>query len=189
MDNLKVEKMKQVAQKTLFLCERNGLDAVTISRVSQLSKVSRPWIYKYIGGTKDKLLAFAFDHFGNEFAMLDSRPSPKNSPEWLTTINAGFDHLLEIGKKNPWALPLYFRYKGHEGIIGSKVRDIEAKFIDKSATEMQKSLGLSKSAAQKQARLLNSIRLALAHDALTAPTSPEKQKAAKEFFYKICQQL
>ncbi len=106
MENIKLTKMTRVAQKTLFLCERNGVEAVTISRVATLAKVSRPWIYKYIGGTKNKVLNFAFNHFGNEFALLDSRPAPKNPQEWLESINAGFDHLLEIGKKKSLGTPL-----------------------------------------------------------------------------------
>lgn len=183
---MKHQKMTLVAHRVLFLCERGGTDTITMSRVARIAEVSRPWLYKYIGQTKEDLVSFAFDHFGNEFALLNSRPNPQNFEEWLDSLRFGFDHLLQIGKKNPWALSLYFRFKGQSGIVGDKIREIETQFIKKSSEEIIKALGFSKKQALEKARLINSVRLALAHDVLTNPNFEGLDLISKDFFISMC---
>ncbi|HEY8270714.1 MAG TPA: TetR/AcrR family transcriptional regulator, partial [Pseudobdellovibrionaceae bacterium] len=186
MKNQKSEKMTLVAHRILFLCERSGVDSVTMSRVARMAEVSRPWLYKYIGQTKEDLVSFAFDHYGNEFALLNSRPNPRNFEEWMNSLESGFDHLLQMGRKNPWALSLYFRFKGHSGSVGEKVRKIENQFIKKSAEEMTKALDFPKPQALEKARLINSVRLALAHDVLINPKSKGLEIISKDFFCQLC---
>lgn len=189
MENLKAKKMSLVAQKTLLLCERGGVDSITISHVAKLAKVSRPWIYKYIGGTKSSLISFALDQFGKEFALLENRPNPQNPQTWLISLTSGFDHLLDICRKNPWALSIYFRFKGADGLIGEKVRQIEVQFIDKSAEEIQKALSFSKAEALDAARFLTTVRMALVHDILARGDSKELRQKAKLQVVELCEKM
>jgi AcrR family transcriptional regulator len=189
MKNQKNEKMTLVAHRILFLCERSGTDSITMSRIARMAEVSRPWLYKYIGQTKEELVSFAFDHYGNEFALLNSRPNPQNYEEWLDSLKSGFEHLLQMGQKNPWALPLYFRFKGQNGFVGEKIRHIENQFIKKASEEMIKACGFPKPQALEKARLINSVRLALAHDVLTNPSSKGLDLISKDFFIQLCSTL
>lgn len=186
MKNQKSEKMTLVAQRILFLCERSGIDSITVSRVARMAEVSRPWLYKYVGQKREDLISFAFDHYGSEFALLNSRPNPRNFEEWVDSLKSGFVHLLQMGRKNPWTLPLYFRFKGQNGLIGERIRKIEVQFIEKASEEMINALGLPKPQALEKARLINSVRLSLVHEALMNPKSEDWEIIAKDFFCQLC---
>ena len=59
MPKSKEERYADVARVVAGLLLRAGPDAVRVSTVARLAGVSRPWLYKYLGGEPDDLIRYA----------------------------------------------------------------------------------------------------------------------------------
>jgi AcrR family transcriptional regulator len=182
----KQDKMSLLAEKTLELVDLHGLEAVTFSRVSQLTNISRPWIYKYIGNKKDDLLEFAINHFGRIFAALEDRATPLNEGDWLSSINLRFEHLMSISDQYPWAISIYMHYRGTSTPLGKRIEQIEAEHRRISFLEMKNSLKLSESDIYNCIDAMRAIRMGLVHHYCTDKSKELIRRSFKDFFAKIC---
>lgn len=185
----KQDKMSLLAEKTLQLVDLHGLDAVTFTRVSQLTNISRPWIYKYIGNKKEDLLEFAINHFGRIFAALEGRAIPLNENDWLNSINFRFEHLLNISDQYPWAISIFMHYRGTNTPLGKRIEQIEDEHRRVSVLEMKLSLKLSEPEIYNCIDAMRALRMGLIHHYCTDKSKELVRRSLQDFFAKICTDL
>jgi AcrR family transcriptional regulator len=182
MPNDKESKMDIIANKTLYILERYGHDAVTFSRVAASTKISRPWIYKYIGKTKEDLMNFAVDHFGKKFALIYSRPQPQDIEQWNKMTVAGFERILNETQKNPWIIIIYFQFRGSTTPLGIRIAHLENLFLKENSKEIQSALNLDSKKAKKFTKYLLAIRMGLVHNWITNNSTQDEKIEIIEFF-------
>ena len=65
-ESSKEEKMKQVVSCAFNLLINFNIEDVTYARVARLTKVSRTWLYKYVGPSKNDLITFSIHFLGKQ---------------------------------------------------------------------------------------------------------------------------
>lgn len=158
----KIEKFDQVAKAIIHLVDLHGLEAITHARVHQVSKVSRPWLYKYIGKEKKDLLAYAVNTLGRQWARLDTPWNAKDAKEFQARLIDSTLFAIDFIKKNPMMIGPYFRFKGTPTAIGKTIEHIEDQFLAHYTKEFTKHYGLGKAEARIRAMTVLSTRLSLA---------------------------
>lgn len=158
----KIEKFDQVAKAIIHLVDLHGLEAITHARVHQTSKVSRPWIYKYIGKDKKDLLDYAVNTLGRQWARLDQPWTAKDAKEFQERLIDSTLFAINFVKTNPMMIGPYFRFKGTPTAVGKTIENIEDQFITHYTKEFSKHYGLGKAEARIRAMTILSTRLSLA---------------------------
>lgn len=158
----KIEKFDQVAKAIIHLVDLHGLEAITHARVHQASKVSRPWLYKYIGKEKKDLLAYAVNTLGRQWARLDSPWTAKDAKEFQERLIDSTLFAINFVKENPMMIGPYFRFKGTPTPIGKTIEHIEDQFLTHYTNQFAKHYGLGKAEGRIRAMTVLSTRLSLA---------------------------
>jgi len=171
----KADRSERAAEAALILIEKFGLKRLTIAQVARLSKVSRPWIYKYIGSSQRDLIDFAVDHFGRLMADLDRRSDPKSPNQWISSALSGTRHIFEVASARPWLVSLYFRYRGTSTVPGKRIAILEAEYLRVFARETKESLGFSERYSLFLAQSITAVRMGLAHQWVSSPKQDSAQ--------------
>jgi hypothetical protein len=150
-----------VAEKTLRIAWLRGLESVNHSEVSRAAGVSRAWLYKYVGRSSEDVIKFAADYWGKVFSRLDTPPCLGTREEWLEQTVSSFEFLLDFAQAKPWALDIFFRYRGTATPIGEQIETVEAKYLDKTQREIQHCLKIPLDRARLDARILVGARLGI----------------------------
>ena len=156
----KEQKLDAVARAVASLLLSHGIPALTPSRVARAARVSRGWIYKYLGGG-DKLIEFAVDRLGKDFAELGSPIRAKNRDELRDALIEGSRRMYFKAVDQPFLLPIYFRYVQSPTPLGERIREIEAVYLRRLAESIRASLGIDMMRAKQLAELLTSLRMSL----------------------------
>jgi len=159
----KTDKMERVASATLQLILEQGLSELTFSKLSRKAGVSRPWLYEYIGATKESLVEYAVDHFGKQYARLDNRPRASSAKEWLPQVLLRTDELLDDSLAYPWVIPLYYRYRGTVNPLGKRIKLLEERYLKSMTEEIKQALQVRNETARVLAETLMAVRLGLAY--------------------------
>lgn len=159
----KLGKMERVAEHTLRLVLRHGLDAITHAKVARAAGVSRPWLYKYIGRERSDLVASAADHFGLRLAELDQRPRCDTRAHWTADSVEGLATMVQHAARAPWVLPLYYRHIGTGDPIGERIAELERRYLDASTLELTRAGIASGPRARTIAELVHAMRIGLVH--------------------------
>lgn len=159
----KIEKVKRVAAATLNIIWQNGIRYLSPTRVARSAKVSRPWIYKYIGGSKEALMASAVDYFGRLFSRIDQSTEAKGVEGWMNDEMRDLQKNFALSKECPWILPLYYHFKGSQNVIGRGIEKIEAEYLDRKAVQLRKVIGVSPATSRLVAELMATYKLATVH--------------------------
>ena len=160
-------KMEQVAEQPARLVLQYGMDVITHARVARASGVSRPWLYKYIGGERQDLITFMATHFGMRLAELDQRPRTESRALWIDDTVEGLRTMARLANDAPWVLPLYFRYVGSDGPLGKCIQEIETRYLDLSSRELVRAGVSDRPRARLTAELIHAARLGIVHRHLT----------------------
>ena len=161
--NQKPENFERVMATTLSLIANRGPEQVTISGVARLSKVSRAWIYKYIGSSKEDLIRGATLYIGNNFSSLVARPKANDMEELKASLHWGNERFVENLKRYPWIPILFFRFGHSKSLIGSAVMEVQNNYIHILASELMLALPIQKEEAIRFAGLYTSMRMGAAH--------------------------
>ena len=159
----KAEKVETVAEWTLRIIDAHGLDVVSISRVARAARVSRPWLYKYIGRGKEELVEAAARRFGLLLSGVDRRPSVESRGAWVHDTMANTQQLFVIARERPWLLRLYYRYKGTRNVLGQVIDDLEARYLAAHTREIAHVWAMSEEESRILAEALMAARLGMAH--------------------------
>ena len=163
MANSKEEKTVRVAAATLNIILQNGLRAVTPSRVARSAEVSRPWIYKYIGGDAEDLVKCGVEYFGKVYSRIDENFADITPDAWIADEVKAFKLSLATHDQYPWIVPIYFRFKGSPTPIGKAIEKIESAYLVKKQKQLKKALNLTDKQARSWAEFTTSFKLSLTH--------------------------
>lgn len=180
--NPKEEKQLAVSAAILEVIERDGLLGVTHSKVSRRSKVSRAWIYEYLGKEKSGLIEFAAEVFASHFARANISTFPKTRAELERQLQEGVDFLFNSVELNPVVIKLYFRFRGTQNPIGMVIQKYEKQWLAGAAKTAVDVLHLPAEQAAIIAELILTLRLGFAHRYATSASPIESREGARKTF-------
>lgn len=159
----KAEKMQQVAEGTMKVLSVQGLSGITFSSVAKASGVSRAWLYKYFGASDQALLDFMTETFAVTWAKTEMISHASNRNLWVKETMAGYSQFLDAAVEFPWAMEVYFRYRGTGNLLGQKIKSLEDHYIRTQAESVRIGTSLIPAQARLVSEVLLGVRLGLAH--------------------------
>ncbi len=158
----KLDKFKRVARAVLKLLYLEGKSGLSYTKVSREAKVSRAWLYKYVGKQTKDLLNFSADHFGEEILSQGGDISGYKTAEELSQHALRMTwNVMDMFSNHPEVLSIYFRYNGRKSPLSDKIREIEEKQFKAMGGAISTVTGISKSEAVLVAEVLMAIRMGL----------------------------
>lgn len=126
----KEEKYHRVYEECLRLIHENGLKAINHSAIARRAQVSRPWIYKYMGESREELIQSAVKYFGTEFTKFSLRKVDIKGPkDMLRALWNGTISNLEFANEYPFIISLYIRFAGTENVLGRTIDELESLYL------------------------------------------------------------
>lgn len=172
----KSQKYFAVSRAILQVIERDGMGSLTHSVVARESKVSRAWIYEYMGKEKEDLMAIASDTFSEYFQKNSIVKGIDKLDDLLKFLKVSQDVALEKNMSEPVIIKFYYRFRGTNTRIGSSIKKYEKNWLENMAGNIQLSLNIDSQEALLLARTLLMMRLGFYHRIATA-SSPAKEMA------------
>lgn len=161
--NSKEQKFNAVYDAVLvILNSHSGLGGVNHSALSRISGVSRPWIYKYIGKTKEELIQKTSEHFIHGLFSQRQHRSIQSLEDLKEVIREDTLHFLVQAQKYPRVIPLFFIYFESRGPIGNIMREAFQFYSGKLAENIESSLEIPPAEAELLAEMFSLFRLGLA---------------------------
>ena len=158
----KQTKFDAVSETLFALLASHGVTKVTHSLVAARSGVSRAWLYKYIGPSKEDLIAFAIEHLGKRVTERDAHDHIGSKEDFADNVIVGMSRMLKVTRDFPWFIPVYFKYRGGEAAPARSIREVEQAYIKRQAAHFETYYGYSKKRAALEAEVLTSFRMGLA---------------------------
>lgn len=158
----KQAKFQTVAEATFQILIRGGIENLSHTRVAEVSKVSRAWLYKYIGKTPEDLIAFSLDAIGKEFAKIGVLLAQQTADDVRTSLFQGTFRMLKNAHKNPALMALYSRYAGTRNPVGRKIAELEGAYLTALCSSLERYFKLPASEAVIVAEVLHAMRMGLA---------------------------
>lgn len=158
----KQAKFQAVAEAIFTILIRGGIENLSHTRVAEVSKVSRAWVYKYIGKSSEELIAFSLDAIGKEFAKVGVLLSKQSADDVRTSLFHGTFRMLANSEANPALMALYSRYAGTQNPVGRKIADLEEEYLGAVRSRLERYFGLPADEAIVVAEVLHGMRMGLA---------------------------
>jgi len=178
----KQKKLERVAKSILSIVVRFGFENLSPSRLARAAQVSRPWIYKYIGGSKESLSGFAVDYFGKLLAQLDAVAKPARVDFFRDDEIARLEHALSFAEKHPDVIFIYYRYKGTPTSLGRAIEKIENEYRRAKVSQIKATFKLSQSEAEVYTEILVTLKMGLCHKWVSGDL---KGKITRENYLKV----
>ncbi|MBL7671300.1 MAG: TetR/AcrR family transcriptional regulator [Bdellovibrionaceae bacterium] len=163
----KTEKFKFLAETILKLLASHGEGAIKVSRLARSAKVSRAWIYKYVGAGHQDLMNLAV-HRLIEILRASVVEVPTTPEEWVQSRMIYMRQFMNVMIEHPYVVSLFYRYRGSSTYYGKLIDEVELDFIRTSSLRTQVALGVSENKAIFFTKTFTTIRFALAHQFLTS---------------------
>ncbi|MCK5882167.1 MAG: TetR/AcrR family transcriptional regulator [Bacteriovoracaceae bacterium] len=158
----KEEKYHRVYEECLKLIHENGLRSVNHSSVARKAHVSRPWIYKYMGDSKEELIKSAVKYFGTEFTRFSLRKIEITGPKaMLRALWEGTWNNLEFASEYPFIIALYVRFAGSDNVLGQTIDELETLYLRRLKSKFNQVLGNEK-LAEEAAKIVKAVRIGAA---------------------------
>lgn len=145
-----------------LLNSRQGLAGVNHSTLARMSRVSRPWIYKYVGKTKEDVIKRTTEHYIDELFRHRKLPVINELKELRHFIREDSLSFLQQAQNHPHLIPLIFIYFESTGPIGQIVRESFRQYSKRLGKDIQRFLEISKSDADLISELISMTRIGLA---------------------------
>lgn len=158
----KQAKFQAVAEAIFTILIRGGIENLSHTRVAEVSKVSRAWVYKYIGKTSEDLIAFSLDAIGKEFAKIGVLLAQQSADDVRTSLFQGTFRMMAASEKNPALMALYSRYAGTMNPVGRKIAELEGEYLAALRSRLVQFFELPPSEATIVAEVLHGMRMGLA---------------------------
>ena len=169
----------------LEIIESEGLLGVTHSKVARKSKVSRAWIYEYVGKEKVALIEFGADFFAGHFARTNLTALPQSKDELEMRLHEGMQYLFDSVESNPVIIKLFFRFRGSANVVGKIIQKHEKQWMKAATETIQKVVGLPDVEASLLAELVLTLRLGFAHRVASTTNSHQARVSAENIFAMI----
>ncbi len=175
-------KLERVAKCVMSIVVRFGLDGLSPSRLSRAAQVSRPWIYKYIGGSKDSLSSFAITHFGKLLAQLDGGAKPASIEFFRDDEIARLANALAFSENHPEVILIYYRYKGTPTSLGKAIEKIENEYRKAKNFQIRETFRISEKDSEIYTEILLALKMGLCHKWISKDL---KDKVTRDEFLKV----
>lgn len=184
----KSEKYFAVSRAILEIIEEEGVEHLSHSKISRTSKVSRAWIYEYMGKEKTDLADIAAEIFASYFAKPDPTITVNTVLDLKKFLKDGQDLAFLKIKEEPVLIRLYFRFKGTPTPIGNSIKKYEKQWLDFMTAILMRVLKQDNEKASVIARVILTQRLGLYHRVATSQT-PDKELALAQNELELIGQL
>lgn len=183
--NNKESKQLSVSIAILEIIEKEGLLGVTHSKVARKSKVSRAWIYEYIGREKSALIEFAAEVFAGHIARVKIVELPKSKLELEDRLKTGVHFLFDAMEVNPLIIKLYFRFRGAANPVGKVIEKYEKQWLEGASKTLVDILNFSTEQAKILAEVILTLRLGFGHKIATSANLLKAREEAETVFKTI----
>ena len=157
----KPERFAAVTVAVLGILQNHGEDHVSHTRVSRDSGISRSWLYKYVGNSRESLLNLSIDYFGKLFTDHGPAQTELGREQWMKVIVERFERMLELTMRFPGVPRIYFRYRGRPGAVGRWLEETASQIRNREAAELRTIFGLPKVEAERVSETLSALRMGL----------------------------
>jgi hypothetical protein len=165
----KSAKYNSVANAVLNIVHVQGVPAVTHAAVSRHAKVSRAWLYKYVGGSRDDLVRHAATHLGQLFTDHGPPQVQLDREGWYAELRTRFGRLVDLSERYPNVPRVYFRYRGTQGTLGVFLERVAEANRTRERDELVAIFGFKPETAEKVSEVLSALRMSLAHAVAPIP--------------------
>jgi hypothetical protein len=176
----KAQKYFAVSRAILEIIESHGEKSLTHSEIARLSKVSRAWIYEYMGKDKEDLVNVAADVFGGFFTRPKKAVTINSATDLQEMLRLGLEATFDNVKEEPVIIKLYYRFRGTPTPIGEVIKKYEKHWLDYMSAHFMRILNMNQKNALNVARTILTIRLGFSHRAATSSTPAKDIAEAKE---------
>lgn len=185
----KSNKYFAVSRAILEIIEKGGSEKLSHSRIARLSKVSRAWIYEYMGKEKEDLVNIAAEVFGSYFTKTNTTLEVKTLEDLRTLLQEGQELAFQKNKDEPLIIKLYFRFRGTSTPIGVTIKKYEKHWLDFMSGNILRITGFSQEKALSIARAILILRLGCFHRIATSSTPAKEVVEAREALNLIYRQV
>lgn len=185
----KSEKYFAASRAILEIIEREGPHKLSHAQISRLSKVSRAWIYEYMGKNKEDLINIASEVFASYFTLNNKTVEPNTPEEFMVLLKQGQDIAFQKAQSEPILLKLYFRFRGTATPIGSAIKKYEKHWIDFISKCLIRAESIEPKKALATTRAILVLRLGFLHRIATSSTPANEVLDANESMELIHKQL
>jgi hypothetical protein len=167
MKNKKEEKYLAVSEAILRVLYEDGLSNLNLSRVAKISKVSRAWIYQYMGRDRADLIRIAAESCSSFFSRSHIDLKQKSSADLKQLLYEGAEFSIRTAVQSPIFLRMYFKFKGSSNLIGKTISKYEAIWIENHIDHFKKVLRISEVKAEETARTILMLRFGICHQLIS----------------------
>lgn len=178
----KQKKLDRVAKSILSIVVRFGFENLSPSRLARAAQVSRPWVYKYIGGSKEALSGFAVDYFGKLLAQLDASPKPATPGFFRDDEISRLENALIYAELHPEIIQIYYRYKGTPTSLGRAIEKVENEYRQAKIFQIKETFKTTQAEAEIYTEILVSLKMGLCHKWISGDL---KGKVTRENYLKV----
>jgi hypothetical protein len=176
----KSQKYFAVSRAILEIIDLDGAKGLTHSEISRHSKVSRAWIYEYMGREKEDLIDVAAEVFGSFFARANTKIIVNTPEELKKLLQDGQDITFKNVKEEPVIIKLYYRYRGTATPIGSVIKKYEKHWLDYMTSNFIRILSLDQKTAFTISATILTLRLGFSHRIATSTAPAKELQEARE---------
>lgn len=179
----KQQKLDRVAKSVLSIVVRFGFENLSPSRLARAAGVSRPWVYKYIGGSKEALSEFAIEYFGKLLVRLDARSNKPASVEFFRDDEiARLQNALGFSEAHSEVIQVYYRFKGTPTSLGKAIEKVETEYRQAKIFQIKETFKVSELEAEIYTEILVSLKMGLCHKWVSGDL---KGKVSREDYLKV----
>lgn len=177
-ESSKQQKMHDVAESIFGILINFNVEDVSFARVARLAKVSRPWLYKYIGTKKEDLIDFGILYLGKNLTEKDLDEKIESREALVQSVLKGMERMFQNSEDYPFFIPVYFRYKGTNTAPGKAIQHIEQAYVKRQTETLLKIYkSFDRRQAEFSAELMTTFRMSMAFNWQRGDL---KKKASKE---------
>jgi hypothetical protein len=177
----KEEKYFSVSLAILKHILEKGFTDLNVSRVAKTSKVSRAWIYQYLGANKEDLLKAASVHLSQYFSRSEYT-LPKTRAEFISQIYDGNEFVFQVAQKEPMFVQAYFKFKGMDNSLGLVVSEYENLWKKSYRGSFMGFFGFTKAKASLYLNQILILRMGYAHLIVVSKDKTQAYNESKSGF-------
>jgi hypothetical protein len=159
IDHEKEKKFHLVTQETFRILGLQGVEGVSISKVSRNTKISRAWIYKYMARDNKELVALTLSIFAQSFTSLAELKIHSEIESLISSICEYSTKMMSQIKLNPTLIKLYFAHYSSPNLIGRTIEEFEKTYLGILTQSISQSLKINIGEAQIKASLIHYMRM------------------------------
>jgi AcrR family transcriptional regulator len=155
----KEEKFQAIIATAFVLVEQRGIKGISISLLSQRSKISRGWIYKYVAKDIDGVLRFCLKAYAEEFARFTELVSCTTKEELKSSILSFTEGMINKVLESQSILSIYFGHILTDNLIGEVVRETDQRYLNHIAQNFETVFKDDRLIAMTNAEIFHSMRM------------------------------